>query len=270
MVFSLQGFDRTGAEVPLSAAAAKTMADLGQLVADLFQLLFQKIKGNLIKIVAPAILMHDHAGSSQGFARLLKLGSPTPQTLTQQLSEVKILAENYFLDKHTTSYLFSFILYTIGTDALNNLLLKKELCNPRRGLDIRFNSNVLAEWCQKEGFQEATLHLKQLSQAAGLLQQPHRTVEDIESILDTCFLLNSLQVHKLLANFRDDTDGAIAEAVLQFVYQRTLDSGEEVLLEQGRHAPFENPPTHVVHLIERYVPPTLQLDDIMAKLGETH
>lgn len=41
-------------------------------------------------------------------------------------------------------------------------------------------------------------------QAAGLLQQPNKTEEDMETLLDTCFLLNSVQVHKLLTNFRDE------------------------------------------------------------------
>ena len=105
-----------------------------------------------------------------------------------------------------------------------------------------------------------------LVQATGLLQQRHRNAGDIEAILDNCYLLNAVQIHKLLANFRDDADQPIKEEVLKLVYDRTLESTNDSLLEQGWHAPFERPSNHVVGLIEKFVPPYLQMDDLLAKL----
>ena len=272
VVHTLQGVDQAGQDIPLPRGTAKVNADLGQLLTEIFQMAHKKIRGNIVRNVPGALLQHDPLQSTSGFGGSLRLfggRGPTPLVLTQQLMEVKNLVAAYCLDAHTTNYLFSFILYTIGTEALSTLLLKKDLCNPRRGLGIRLNLNTLEEWCKREGFPEAVLHLQPLAQAAGLLQQPLRTTQDIEQALDTCFLLNSSQVHKLLANFRDDMDQPVRADILRVVYERTLDAPNESLLEQNTHAPFERPPTRLIHMLERYVPPGVQMADLLQKLGES-
>ena len=107
-----------------------------------------------------------------------------------------------------------------------------------------------------------------LVQASGLLQQPHKTEEDLENLQDTCFLLNSLQVHKLLTNFRDDMDQPISKEILKSVYDRTLESKDDVLLEKGRHAPFTQPPFKILERLESNIPASMKGDELLAQLTE--
>jgi len=163
VVFSLQCIDKSGTEVPPSKGGAKVLADLGELITDIFQMVHQKIKQTVLKIVPQAILTHDStAAAASGFSRFLRGSGVTPQQLAQQLTEIKNIVTAYCLDAHTTTYLFSFVLYTIGTEALNNLFLRKELCVPHRGVSIRYNVSVLEEWCQREGLSELTLHFRKI------------------------------------------------------------------------------------------------------------
>jgi len=177
VVFSLQCIDKSGAEVPPSKGGAKILADLGELITDIFQMVHQKIKQSVLKIVPQAILMHDStAAAASGLSRFLRGTGVTPQHLAQQLSDIKHTVTSYCLDAHTTTYLFSFVLYTIGTEALNNLFLKKELCVPHRGVSIRYNVSVLEEWCQREGLSELTLHFRKIGKTNKTAKKPRRTM----------------------------------------------------------------------------------------------
>ena len=110
-----------------------------------------------------ALLMYDSLYASTGF-RIFRSSGPTPENVTQLLVEVKSLTEAYAVHPNTCHHLFSTILYAIGTEAFNSLLLKKDLCNPKRGISIRYNISMLEQWCNLNGYPEAVLHFQPLSQ----------------------------------------------------------------------------------------------------------
>ena len=66
-------------------------------------------------------------------------------------------------------------------------------------------------------FFSASIHLQTITQAAKLLQMPNGTIEHAEAAMDTCYLLNVSQVHKLLSNYRADNpddDKGVPQVVL--------------------------------------------------------
>ena len=82
--------------------------------------------------------------------------------------------------------------------AFNHLLMRKNFCTWKRGVQIQYNVSRLEEWCTGHGISEATLHLQQLLQAGKLLTLNKTSPSDIETIFDVCFLLNPSQIKKIL------------------------------------------------------------------------
>jgi len=95
-----------------------------------------------------------------------------------------------------------------------------------------------------------------------------KSEDDVEELLDTCFLLNPLQLHRLLANLRDDFDQPVTPALLTLVSDRTVESKDENLLMQFQHADFSKPPLVVLSNLAPFIPQSLQNDDIITRLGE--
>lgn len=163
IVYSLICVDASGKEVStLSKPVTKLLNDLGYMITEIFHALAEKIKEQLIKIIPAALLMHDAIYANTGF-RIFRSANPTPETLTQIFTEVKSMVTAYKLPQHTINHMFSKIIYAVGTEAFNTLLLKKELCNPKRGISIRFNVTLLEQWCVANGFPESVLHFQPLS-----------------------------------------------------------------------------------------------------------
>ena len=87
------------------------------------------------------------------------------------------------------------IFYYIGSSALNNLLLRKEMCHWSRGMQIRFNLSHLEQWVHENKLDtsEAVVTLQPIVQASQLLQA-RKEVDDVESICQMCTKLSSPQV----------------------------------------------------------------------------
>ena len=84
--------------------------------------------------------------------------------------------------------------------ALNNLLLRKDLCNWSKGIQIRYNISTLEEWARNKGISEVITTLQPIIQACQLLQA-RKTEGDVESITEMCAELTINQVScKLYVN----------------------------------------------------------------------
>jgi len=79
---------------------------------------------------------------------------------------------------------FSNIFYFIGAHAFNNLLLRKDLCSSRRGMQIQYNVSQIEQWTIENGFSEAGIHMLMTGQAAKLLQVKMIEKSDIDFVLD--------------------------------------------------------------------------------------
>ncbi|NXW88155.1 MYO5B protein, partial [Alopecoenas beccarii] len=91
---------------------------------------------------------------------------------------------------------FQQLFYMINAVALNNLLLRKDVCSWSTGMQLRFNISQLEEWLRGKNLQQsgAAQMLELLIQAAQLLQLKKKTLEDAEAICSMCTLLTTQQV----------------------------------------------------------------------------
>lgn len=91
--------------------------------------------------------------------------------------------------------IFSQLFYFVCAGALNNLLLRKDMCHWSKGMQIRYNLSHLEQWTRDMRLHEAgvTDTLAPIIQAAQLLQA-RKTDEDVNSVCDMCDKLSVSQV----------------------------------------------------------------------------
>jgi myosin V len=123
----------------------------------------------------------------------------TIDQLLNFLSKLSKTMRCYYMEDSMSHQILTELLRVIGVSAFNHLLMRKNFCTWKRGVQIQYNVSRLEEWCTGHGVPEATLHLQQLLQAAKLLTLNKTSASDIEVIFDVCFLLNPTQIKKLLS-----------------------------------------------------------------------
>ncbi|RWS27899.1 unconventional myosin-Va-like protein [Leptotrombidium deliense] len=95
---------------------------------------------------------------------------------------------------------FKKLFYFICAGALNNLLLRKDLCHWNKAMQIRFNLSALEQWCREQQipkWSEVVEKLDPIIQATKLLQTK-KTEEHIATIVEMCNKLSSSQIMKIL------------------------------------------------------------------------
>nr|XP_061790615.1 unconventional myosin-Vb [Nerophis lumbriciformis] len=92
--------------------------------------------------------------------------------------------------------------------ALNNLLLRKDVCCCSRGIHIRLNVSQLEDWLRSRRLQTegAVSSLAPLIQAAQLLQVGKNSPADAQALVQACSALNSQQIVKILSNYTPHGD----------------------------------------------------------------
>jgi myosin-5 len=91
------------------------------------------------------------------------------------------------------------LFYFIGANTFNNLILRKEMCNWSKGINIRYNISQLEQWLRDSRLQDsgALETLETVIQASQLLQA-RKSESDIKSICDMCSKLTIAQVQRIL------------------------------------------------------------------------
>lgn len=93
--------------------------------------------------------------------------------------------------------------YYICACALNNLLLRKEMCHWSKGIQIRYNISHLEQWVRDQHIHGQDLStsitdtLQPIIQAAQLLQA-RKSDDDVANICTMCSRLTSAQIIKIL------------------------------------------------------------------------
>ncbi|KTF90094.1 hypothetical protein cypCar_00047446 [Cyprinus carpio] len=87
------------------------------------------------------------------------------------------------------------LFFLIGATSVNSILLRKDLCSCRKGMQIRCNISYLEEWLREKDLQSscAMETLGSLSQVAWLLQVSKTTDEDAAEIKQRCSELSPVQ-----------------------------------------------------------------------------
>lgn len=116
--------------------------------------------------IVPAILDHDemargrNAGGrnramsieTTGGGEVAKRTQPAtePKSLVNQLEHFYKQFEFFGLDGAYIEQIFQQLMYYVCAVALNNLMLRQELCMWKTGMKIRYNVSCLEEWIRKK------------------------------------------------------------------------------------------------------------------------
>ncbi|XP_041967020.1 unconventional myosin-Vc [Alosa sapidissima] len=113
------------------------------------------------------------------------------------------------------------LFYLLGATCLNTILLRKDMCSCRKGMQIRCNISYLEEWLKEKDLQgsSAMETLRPLSQAAWLLQVNKTSDEDAREIRDSCPELSPVQIVKILNSYTpiDDFEKRVASSFVRKV-----------------------------------------------------
>lgn len=183
---------------------------LSHLSIQIYQQLIKIAEGILQPMIVSAVLENE---SIQGLSGIKPMGyrirsssmadgdsSYSLDAIIRQLNAFYTIMCDQGLDPEIVQQVFKQLFYVINAVALNNLLLRKDVCSWSTGMQLRFNISQLEEWLHGKNLQQsgAAQTLEPLIQAAQLLQLKKKTSEDAEAICSLCTALTTQQIVKIL------------------------------------------------------------------------
>ncbi|XP_046890454.1 unconventional myosin-Vc [Hypomesus transpacificus] len=222
-----------------------------QILSDLAIRIYQKfitvIEKALTPMIVPGMLEHE---SLQGFSSMKPTGfrkrsnsvcedteAFTISSILQQLSLFHITVSQHSMEPELIKQVVRQQFYLVGATTLNNILLRKDMCSCRKGMQIRCNISYLEEWLKDKDMQGSSAidTLKPLSQAAWLLQVNKSTEEDAKEIIEQCTELNPVQIVKILNSYTpiDDFEKRVAPSFVRKVQalQQDREGSTQLMLD---------------------------------------
>ncbi|KAF7701920.1 hypothetical protein HF521_001203 [Silurus meridionalis] len=142
-------------------------------------------------------------------------------SILQLLSDYHSCMAQQGMDPQLQGQALRQLFYLIGATSLNSILLRKDLCSCRKGMQIRCNISYLEEWLRDKGLQGYNIMetLGPLSQAAWLLQVNKTTDDDAAEIQQRCHELSPVQIVKILNSYTpiDDFEKRVAPSFVRKV-----------------------------------------------------
>ena len=163
--------------------------------------------------IVPCLLEYDGIAASTGGRQPKKphaaetksnndsLTSPrsnlTMDGLLVQMAQILNQCQAFRVDTFVMRLLFHGLVHFIVCTALNNLMLRRELCNSTKGLSIRFNLSTIEQWLRDRDFADLIGLLEPIVQACHLLQSNKATLHT--TVHEICPKLSVQQVVKILS-----------------------------------------------------------------------
>ncbi|XP_054633862.1 unconventional myosin-Vc isoform X2 [Dunckerocampus dactyliophorus] len=193
------------------------LSDHRQVVSDLAICIYHQFITAMERALTPAIVpgMLEHE-SLQGISSMKPTGFRkrssknsddtemfTVSFIIQRLSHFHTIMSQHSMEANLIKQVVKQLLFHIGATTVNSLLLRKDMCSCRKGMQIRCNISYLEEWLQEKELQSSHFidTLKPLTQAAWLLQVSKCTDEDAKAIIEKCTELNTVQIAKILNSY---------------------------------------------------------------------
>ncbi|XP_078530919.1 unconventional myosin-Vb [Lissotriton helveticus] len=183
---------------------------LSDLSIQIYQQLIKIGEGMLQPMIVSAMLENE---SIQGLSGVRPTGyrkrsssmvdgdhSYSLEAVIRQLNLFNSIMCDHGLDPEIIQQVFKQLFYMMNAVALNNLLLRKDVCSWSTGMQLRFNISQLEEWLRGKNLHQsgAVQTMEPLIQAAQLLQLKKKTTEDAEAICSLCTVLTTQQIVKIL------------------------------------------------------------------------
>ncbi|XP_028252445.1 afadin isoform X6 [Parambassis ranga] len=163
-------------------------------------------------------------------------------TLTGAMSLLRRCRVNAAL----TIQLFSQLFHFINMWLFNKLVTDREsgLCCHYWGAILRQQLSHIEAWAEKQGLElAADCHLSRIVQATTLLTMDKYSMQDVQNIHNTCFKLNSLQLHALMTNYHCAPDEPyIPPELIDHVVAVAENTADELARSDGREVQLEEDP----------------------------
>ncbi|KAG7189228.1 hypothetical protein KM043_008789 [Ampulex compressa] len=203
----------------------------------IFNNIVVNLKERIQALTVPALLEHEEIcglySNKPGRPRSSSMGGEPDRTqqkldtLLDELSSVHKTLQYHGVDVEIVSQLFKQLFYFMCASALNNLLLRHELCHWTKGMQIRYNLSHMEQWARDRRLESASDTLQPIVQAAQLLQA-RKTDEDVNSICEMCNKLTANQIVKLLHLYTpaDDFETRVPDSFIKKVQTKLSERGE--------------------------------------------
>ncbi|XP_076285323.1 dilute class unconventional myosin isoform X2 [Lasioglossum baleicum] len=199
----------------------------------IFNNIVTNLKERIQALTVPALLEHEAISGLTGRARSSSMGEEPESTqqklnkLLEELSSVSRILQYHGVDPEIVVQLFKQLFYFMCASALNNLLLRNELCQWTKGMQIRYNLSYLEQWGRDRKLEQASEAFQPLIQAAQLLQA-RKTDEDVNSVCEMCNKLTANQIVKILNLYTpaDDFETRVPVSFIKKVQDKLKERGE--------------------------------------------
>ncbi|XP_041853672.1 unconventional myosin-Vc [Melanotaenia boesemani] len=185
----------------------------------------------LTPAIVPGMLEHE---SLQGISSMKPTGfrkrsssiyedseAYTISSILKQLSVFHSTMSHHGMDQGLIKQAIKQLFFLVGATTLNHIMLRKDMCSCRKGMQIRCNISYLEEWLKEKELQSSNAMdtLRPLAQAAWLLQVNKSTDDDVKEISEKCAELNPVQIVKILNSYTpiDDFEKRVASSFVRKV-----------------------------------------------------
>ncbi|XP_065589931.1 unconventional myosin-Vc [Cyrtonyx montezumae] len=245
------------------------LSEYRQVLSDLAIRIYHQfilvMENNIQHMIVPGMLEYE---SLQGISGLKPTGfrkrsssiddtdAYTMTSILQQLSYFYSTMCQNGLDSELLKQAVKQLFFLIGAVTLNSLLLRKDMCSCRKGMQIRCNISYLEEWLKDKNLQSshAKETLEPLSQAAWLLQVKKITDDDAKEICEHCTSLSTVQIVKILNSYTpiDDFEKRVTPSFVRKVQAmlNNREDGPQLMLDTKYHFQVMFPFTPSPHALE--------------------
>ncbi|XP_075998597.1 unconventional myosin-Vc isoform X2 [Genypterus blacodes] len=204
---------------------------LSDLAIHIYHQFITVMEKSLTPAIVPGMLVHE---SLQGISSMKPSGfrkrsnsiydeadTHTISSILQELSVFHSTMSQHGMEEGLIRQAVKQLFFLVGATTFNNIMLRKDMCSCRKGMQIRCNISYLEEWLKEKGLQSANAidTLRPLAQAAWLLQVNKSTDEDAREINEKCTELNPVQIVKILNSYTpiDDFEKRVGSSFVRKV-----------------------------------------------------
>ncbi|KAE8296185.1 Unconventional myosin-Vc [Larimichthys crocea] len=204
---------------------------LSDLAIHIYHQFITIMEKSLNPAIVPGMLEHE---SLQGISSMKPTGfrkrsnsiyedteAYTISSIIQELSVFHSIMNQHGMEQGLIKQAVKQLFFLVGATTLNNMMLRKDMCSCRKGMQIRCNISYLEEWLKEKELQSSNAMdtLRPLSQAAWLLQVNKSTDDDAKEITEKCTELNPVQIVKILNSYTpiDDFEKRVTSSFVRKV-----------------------------------------------------
>ncbi|OUM67083.1 hypothetical protein PIROE2DRAFT_66016 [Piromyces sp. E2] len=142
----------------------KISNDIELLIVEIYFTWLKELKKELNVMIVPAVIesqcLKEYIVRNDGIWNRIK-GNTNPQFTIEQLlsylSKISKLLKMYYTEESIATQILSHLVKLIGINSFNHLIMRKNFCSWKRGVQIQFNVNQIEVWCDTHQVQEALL-----------------------------------------------------------------------------------------------------------------